>query len=98
MVGTMNRNLLLGVLPIQTIMFPVVAPFGTGTTILPSLHPVGTARTPLNVTVLLPCIAPKLAPEIVTCVPIPAGSGVTASMVGACWDEVTTKVVEPETL
>ena len=37
-----------------TITFPLVAPTGTGVTMLVELHVVGTAMTPLNVTVLLP--------------------------------------------
>ena len=45
---------------------PVVAPAGTGTTILPAAHEVGVAVMPLNFTVLVPCVAPKFAPVIVT--------------------------------
>jgi len=37
-----------------TTILPVVAPDGTGTTILPALMVVGTAAVPLNVTVLFP--------------------------------------------
>jgi hypothetical protein len=46
-------------------MFPVVAPLGTGTTIVVALQPVGVADVPLNVTVLEPWLAPKLVPVIV---------------------------------
>jgi len=52
-----------------TTTFPVVAPAGTGTTMLVALQLVGDAGTPLNVTVLDPCAAPKLVPVIVTDVP-----------------------------
>ena len=37
-----------------TTIFPVVAPEGTGVTILPSLQLVGVAEVPLNLTVLVP--------------------------------------------
>src|SRR5437660_446730 len=36
---------------------------------LVALHPVTVAATPLNVTVLVPCVVPKLAPVIVTELP-----------------------------
>ena len=53
-----------------TTTFPLlVAPLGTGTTMLVLLQLVGVAAVPLNVTVLLPCSAPKFAPAIVTGVP-----------------------------
>ena len=48
---------------------PVVASLGTGTVMLVSLHDVGAAEAPLNVTVLDPCEAPKNPPVIVTDVP-----------------------------
>ena len=44
---------------------PLVAPQGTAT-ILVELQLAGTARAPLRVTVLDPCVAPKLDPVIVT--------------------------------
>ena len=47
---------------------PVVAPDGTGTPIDVALQLVGAPATPLNVTVLAPCDAPKSDPEIVTAV------------------------------
>ena len=49
---------------------PVVAPEGTGTTIVVALQLVGVANVPLNVMVLLPCVAPKLVPATETEVPI----------------------------
>jgi hypothetical protein len=52
-----------------TTTFPVVAPLGTGTTMLVAFQLVGGASVPLNVTVLVPCAAPKFVPVIVTEVP-----------------------------
>lgn len=54
----------------MTTRLPVVAPLGTGTVIPPTLQLVGIPATPLNVTVLVPCVEPKFVPEIVTGVPI----------------------------
>ncbi len=48
---------------------PVVAPLGTGKAIDVALQLVGVALVPLNVTVLVPWVAPKLVPVIVTDVP-----------------------------
>src|SRR5499425_3226580 len=45
--------------------FPVVAPAGTGTTMLVADQLVGVAVVPLNFTVLVPCVAPKFVPVIV---------------------------------
>ena len=42
---------------------------GTGTTMLVALQLVGVAAVPLNFTVLVPCVAPKFVPVIVTDVP-----------------------------
>src|SRR5207253_56125 len=49
-----------------TTTFPVVAPLGTCTTMLVALQLVGGASVSLNVTVLVPCAAPKFVPVIVT--------------------------------
>ena len=51
-----------------TTTLPVVAPAGTGTTMLLADQVVGVAAVPLNVTVLAPWVAPKLLPLIVTAV------------------------------
>jgi len=56
--------------PTVTTTFPVVAPLGTGATMLVLLQLVGVAAVPLNVTVLVPCVAPKFVPVMVTDVPI----------------------------
>ena len=53
----------------MTTTLPVVAPVGTGTTRLVADQVVGVAAVPLNVTVLVPRVAPKLVPVIVTAVP-----------------------------
>jgi len=45
---------LLGTPPTVTTTLPVVAPAGTGTTILVGDHELGVAVVPLNVTVLVP--------------------------------------------
>ncbi len=55
--------------PTVTTTVPVVAPVGTGTAMLVADQLVGVAAVPLNVTVLVPRVAPKLVPVIVTAVP-----------------------------
>lgn len=52
--------------PTVTTTFPVVAPVGTVTTALVALQLVAVAVVPLNLTVLVPCVAPKFVPAIVT--------------------------------
>src|SRR5882762_1546015 len=49
-----------------TTTLPVVAPSGTGATMLVADQLVGVAVVPLNLTVLAPCVAPKFVPVIVT--------------------------------
>src|SRR5262245_44293138 len=63
---TVKVTPLLATPPTVTTALPVVAPLGTGATIVPVLQLVGVAVVPLNRTVLEPCVAPKLAPVIVT--------------------------------
>ncbi len=60
---------MLGTPPTVTTTFPVVAPLGTGTPMLVALQLVGVAAVPLNRTVLVPGVAPKFAPVMVTGVP-----------------------------
>ena len=69
MVVTVKLTPLLATPPTVTTTFPVVAPLGTGTTIIVALQLVGSPAVPLNVTVLVPCVAPKFVPVIVTDVP-----------------------------
>src|SRR5206468_2669265 len=65
-----------------TTTLPVAAPLGTGTTMLVALQLVGTAAVPLNVTVLVPCVAPKFAPAIVTEAPANPDVGFRLVMFG----------------
>lgn len=67
----------------MTTTFPFVAPVGTGTRMLVALQLVGVAATPLKVTVLVPCDAPKLAPVIVTEVPAGPDKGLRPVIRGA---------------
>jgi hypothetical protein len=66
---TVKAKVLLARPPTVTTTLPLVAPLGTGTTMLVADHVVGVALVPLNVTVLVPLVAPKLVPAIVTTVP-----------------------------
>ena len=62
---------------------PVVAVLGTVATICVLLQLVIVAATePLKLTVLLPCVAPKLAPAIVTETPVPPEVGDTLLTIG----------------
>jgi len=68
---TVNKTPLLACPPTVTTTLPVVAPLGTNTTIDVALQPPanGIAAVPLKVTVLVPCVEPKLAPVMVTLAP-----------------------------
>jgi hypothetical protein len=65
-----------------TTTLPEVAPLGTGTTMLVGLQLVGVAVVPLNVTRLLPWLAPKFVPVTVIEVPIPPELGDRLAIVG----------------
>jgi hypothetical protein len=65
-----------------TTTFPVVAPVGTGTTMLVAFQLVGVAAVPLNLIVLLPWVAPKFVPVIVTAVPTVPDVGDKLVMLG----------------
>src|SRR5436309_2197995 len=82
-VVTVNGIPLLGVPATVTTTLPVAAPLGTGTTILVELQLVGVATTALNVTVLVPWLAPKFVPVTVTEVPRGPEVGLTLVIVGA---------------
>src|SRR5207245_4442585 len=56
---------------------------GTGTMMLVALQLVGAAVVPLNVTVLVPCVAPKFAPVIVTGIPTAPDVGFRLVRLGA---------------
>jgi hypothetical protein len=60
----------------------VVAPLGTGTTIELALQLLGVALVPLKLTVLLPWLAPKFEPPIVTDAPTTPEVGDRADIVG----------------
>jgi hypothetical protein len=77
---TVNAMLLLATPPAFTTTLPLVAPAGTGTTMLVALQLVGVAATPLNVTV--PCVAPKFVPVMVTEVPTAAELGLRLLIAG----------------
>src|SRR4029079_4375032 len=62
---------------------PVVAPLGTGTAMLVADQLVGVAAVPLNRTLLVPCVDPKLLPAIVTVAPTGPVPGDTDAMLGA---------------
>src|SRR5437763_9500874 len=72
---TVNETPLLAWPLTVTTTLPVVAPLGTGATTEVALQLVGVAAAPLNVTVLVPCVAPKFAPVIVTAVPAATAVG-----------------------
>ena len=61
---TARRCLIAGVL-----IFPVVAPLGTVATMLVADHDIGVTVTPLNATVLVPCVDPNFVPVIAIDVP-----------------------------
>jgi hypothetical protein len=81
---TVNGPPLLLVPFTVTTTFPDVAPPGTGTEMLVSLQFVGVPAIPLNVTVLVPCVVPKLAPVIVTDVPTVPDVDDKLVIVGGC--------------
>jgi len=80
---TVKPTPLLATPPTITTTLPVVAPAGTCTTMLVALQLVGVAAVPLNFTVLVPCVAPKFAPAIVTELPTAPDAGLTLVMLGA---------------
>jgi hypothetical protein len=73
---------LLAAPPTVTTTLPVVAPLGTGTTMLVTPQLVGVPTVPLNFTVLVPCVAPKFVPAIVTAVPTAPDAGLKVVMLG----------------
>jgi hypothetical protein len=81
--ATMNATPLLGTLDTVTTTFPVVAPVGTGTTIVVAFQLVGVPAVPLNLTELVPCVDPKFAPVTVTEVPTTPDVGLRLRMFGA---------------
>jgi hypothetical protein len=80
--GTANDTPLLASPFTVTETFPLVAPGGTGAVILVAVQLVGAAVTPLNRTLLLPCVVPRFDPLIVTAVPTGPDDGDTPLIVG----------------
>ena len=78
----MKLTPLLAFPPTVTTTLPVVAPAGTGATMLVALQLVGVATVPLNVTVLVPCVAPKFVPVTVTEVPTAPELGLRLAILG----------------
>jgi hypothetical protein len=75
---------------------PVVAPLGTGTTMLVAPQVPGVPAVPLNVTVLAPCAAAKFVPGVATDAPptpLPAALNAAKSAAQSC---VVEKVVVAE--
>src|SRR5204863_2002132 len=79
---TVKGTPLLARPPTVTTTFPVVAPLGTGTVRLVAIQLLGVATVPLNATVLVPCVAPKFAPVIVTAVPTGPDVGLSVVIEG----------------
>jgi len=78
----MNVLPLLAIPATVTRTAPVVAPAGTIAVMLVVLQLATVAIAPLNVTVLLPCAAPKFDPEIVINWPATPVVGLTEVMFG----------------
>jgi len=85
--NTANDAALLATPLTVTTTLPVVAPLGTGTTMVVELQLVAVPGVPLNVIVLLPCDEPRFTPVIVTGVPGVPELGDRPTMDGA-WDTV----------
>src|SRR5208283_2914188 len=73
---------------------PVVAPLGTGTTMLVPLQLVGVPAVPLNFTVLVPRLVPKFVPVIATTVPAAPVFGLRLVIPGPARN-VATSAVHP---
>ena len=91
-VPTLKLTPLLAVPPTVTTTLPEVAPVGTSATILVAVQLLGVAVVPLKRTVLLPCVAPKFDPLMVTEVPTAPEVGDRLVIVGACATSVTVHV------
>jgi hypothetical protein len=61
---------------------PVIASLGTWTAMLVALQLEGVAAVPLNVTVLVPWVAPKFAPVMITEVPVVPSLGDSSVIAG----------------
>src|SRR5215472_9301730 len=80
---TVKLKPVLAAPPTVTTTLPLVAPAGTLMVMLVALQEVAVpAAVPLKVTVLLPWVAPKLVPVMVTAAPTGAGLGEMPVMFG----------------
>jgi hypothetical protein len=83
----------------KTTTFPVVAPVGTVVVMLVALQAVTVAVVPLNLTVLLPWLEPKLLPAIVAEAPTAPVDGVRLEILGAATTvKVFPLLATPETV
>src|SRR4029077_10588592 len=96
--ATVNATPLLARPPTVTTTAPVVAPAGTGTTRLVAVQIVGVAAVLLNVPVLVPLVAPKFVPVIVTAVPTGAFPGASVVSVGLAARNATSCMIQPPEL
>src|SRR5713101_8801402 len=87
---TVKVTPLLAVPPTVTVTGPVVAVVGTGASIAVAVQPVGAVATPLNLTALKPCVAPKLVPTVWTDVFLGPRFGVTLVTLAGCGRGATT--------
>jgi hypothetical protein len=95
---TVKATPLLATPPTATTTLPVVVPLGSGTAIDVALQLIGVARVPLKVTVLVPCVVPKLPPVIVTNVPTGPVVGLRPVTIGAgVIEKLTWLLASPKT-
>src|SRR5467141_1656505 len=80
--ATVKLTPLLATPPTVTTTLPVVAPLGTAAVMLAALQLVAVAVVPLNFTALVPCVAPKFAPAIVTDAPTNPEAGFKLVLLG----------------
>jgi hypothetical protein len=80
--NTVNDTPALDTPPTVTTTLPVLAPLGTGVTMLVALQLLGVAGVPLKVTVLVPWVDPKFNPAIVTEMPTGPDVGERLLMLG----------------
>jgi hypothetical protein len=94
---TVKLTPLLAVPPTVTVTVPVVAPPGTGTTMLVALQLVGPAVVPLKETELDPWLAPNPVPVIVTEVPTDPEVGFRLAICGVT-EKLTPLLATPPTV
>jgi hypothetical protein len=80
---TVKARPLLAAPPTVITTLPVEAAAGTEAITLVALQLLGVAVVPLNLTVLVPCVAPKLTPVMVTEEPTSPDAGFRVEMLGA---------------